>query len=108
MHGNLGPNINTNKCDVLIAVGMRFDDRVTGKLATYASQAKIIHFDIDPAEIDKNVKTDVAVLGNCKETLAAVTELLKPAGHKECWTAPALRADGRGEGYPSRTASGRR
>ena len=59
MHGNLGPNINTNKCDVLIAVGMRFDDRVTGKLATYASQAKIIHFDIDPAEIDKNVKTDV-------------------------------------------------
>ena len=83
MHGNLGPNINTNKCDVLIAVGMRFDDRVTGKLATYASQAKIIHFDIDPAEIDKNVKTDVAVLGNCKETLAAVTELLKPAGHKD-------------------------
>ena len=83
MHGNLGPNINTNKCDVLIAVGMRFDDRVTGKLSTYASQAKIIHFDIDPAEIDKNVKTDVAVLGNCKETLAAVTELLKPAGHKE-------------------------
>ena len=66
MHGNLGPNINTNKCDVLIAVGMRFDDRVTGKLSTYASQAKIIHFDIDPAEIDKNVKTDVAVLGNCE------------------------------------------
>ena len=56
MHGNLGPNINTNKCDVLIAVGMRFDDRVTGKLSTYASQAKIIHFDIDPAEIDKNVR----------------------------------------------------
>ena len=83
MHGNLGPNINTNKCDVLIAVGMRFDDRVTGKLATYATQAKIIHFDIDPAEIDKNVKTDVAVLGNCKETLAAVTKLLKPAKHKE-------------------------
>ena len=83
MHGNLGPNINTNKCDVLIAVGMRFDDRVTGKLDTYARQAKIIHFDIDPAEIDKNVKTDVAVLGNCKETLAAVTELLKPATHQE-------------------------
>lgn len=83
MHGNLGPNINTNKCDVLIAVGMRFDDRVTGKLATYANQAKIIHFDIDPAEIDKNVKTDVAVLGDCKDTLAAVTELLKPAEHKE-------------------------
>ena len=65
MHGNLGPNINTNKCDVLIAVGMRFDDRVTGKLATYAKQAKIIHFDIDPAEIDKNVKTHLAVLGDC-------------------------------------------
>ncbi len=83
MHGSLGPNINTGKCDVLIAVGMRFDDRVTGKLSTYATQAKIIHFDIDPAEIDKNVKVDVAVLGNCKETLAAVTELLKPAEHKE-------------------------
>ena len=83
MHGNLGPNINTNKCDVLIAVGMRFDDRVTGKLSTYANQAKIIHFDIDPAEIDKNVKTDVAVLGDCKETLAAVTALLKPAKHTE-------------------------
>ena len=83
MHGNLGPNINTNKCDVLIAVGMRFDDRVTGKISTYASQAKVIHFDIDPAEIDKNVKTDVAVLGDCKDTLAAVTELLKPAELKE-------------------------
>ena len=83
MHGNLGPNINTNKCDVLIAVGMRFDDRVTGKLETYAKQAKIIHFDIDPAEIDKNVKTDVAVLGDCKETLAAVTQLLEPANHQE-------------------------
>ena len=83
MHGNLGPNINTNKCDVLIAVGMRFDDRVTGKLETYAKQAKIIHFDIDPAEIDKNVKTDVAVLGDCKETLVAVTQLLEPANHQE-------------------------
>ncbi|MGN0048027.1 MAG: biosynthetic-type acetolactate synthase large subunit [Bacteroides sp.] len=83
MHGNLGPNINTNKCDVLIAVGMRFDDRVTGNLATYAKQAKIIHFDIDPAEIDKNVKTDLAVLGDCKETLAAVTRLLNPAKHTE-------------------------
>ncbi|MBE6288288.1 MAG: biosynthetic-type acetolactate synthase large subunit [Mediterranea massiliensis] len=83
MHGNLGPNVNTNKCDVLIAVGMRFDDRVTGNLETYAKQAKIIHFDIDPAEIDKNVKTDLAVLGDCKQTLAAVTELLKPATHKE-------------------------
>ena len=83
MHGNLGPNINTNKCDVLIAVGMRFDDRVTGNVATYAPQAKIIHFDIDPAEINKNVKVDVAVLGNCKDTLAAVTALLKPARHEE-------------------------
>ncbi len=83
MHGNLGPNINTNKCDVLIAVGMRFDDRVTGKLDTYAKQAKIIHFDIDPAEIDKNVKTDLAVLGDCKQTLAAVTALLQPATHTE-------------------------
>ncbi|MCI1648625.1 MAG: biosynthetic-type acetolactate synthase large subunit [Bacteroides sp.] len=83
MHGNLGPNVNTNKCDVLIAVGMRFDDRVTGKLATYAKQAKVVHFDIDPAEIDKNVKADVAVLGDCKETLAEVTKLLKPATHTE-------------------------
>lgn len=83
MHGNLGPNMNTNKCDVLIAVGMRFDDRVTGKLATYAKQAKIIHFDIDPAEINKNVLVDVAVLGDCKNTLAAVTELLQPNTHEE-------------------------
>ena len=83
MHGNLGPNINTNKCDVLIAVGMRFDDRVTGNLATYAPQAKVIHFDIDPSEIDKNVHADIAVLGDCKSTLAEVTKLLKGAKHKE-------------------------
>ena len=83
MHGNLGPNINTNKCDVLIAVGMRFDDRVTGNVDTYAKQAKIIHFDIDPAEINKNIQADVAVLGDCKETLPAVTELLQPATHRE-------------------------
>ena len=83
MHGNLGPNINTNKCDVLIAVGMRFDDRVTGKLDTYARQAKIIHMDIDPAEINKNVKVDLPVLGDCKQTLAAVTALLNPAKHTE-------------------------
>lgn len=83
MHGNLAPNVKTNECDVLIAVGMRFDDRVTGKLDTYAKQAKIIHFDIDPAEIDKNVKTDVAVLGDCRETLAAVTELLQSGTHQE-------------------------
>ena len=83
MHGNLGPNINTNKCDVLIAVGMRFDDRVTGNLATYAKQAKVIHFDIDPAEVNKNVKVDIAVLGDCKNTLAAVTGLLKENKHTE-------------------------
>ena len=83
MHGNLGPNINTNKCDVLIAVGMRFDDRVTGNLATYAKQAKVIHFDIDPAEVNKNVKVDIAVLGDCKETLKAVTRLLKKNEHAE-------------------------
>ena len=83
MHGNLGPNINTNKCDVLIAVGMRFDDRVTGNLATYAKQAKVIHFDIDPAEVNKNVKVDIAVLGDCKHTLASVTELLKKNTHTE-------------------------
>lgn len=83
MHGNLAPNVKTNEADVIIAVGMRFDDRVTGKLDTYAKQAKIIHFDIDPAEIDKNVKTNVAVLGDCKETLAAVTQLLQPNNHKE-------------------------
>lgn len=81
MHGNLAPNIHTNNCDVLIAVGMRFDDRVTGNLATYAKQAKVIHFDIDPAEIGKNVKVDIAVPGDCKKTLAAVTELLKPNKH---------------------------
>lgn len=84
MHGNLGPNVNTNKCDVLIAVGMRFDDRVTGNLATYAKQAKVIHFDIDPAEINKNVQVDVAVTGNCKVTLPAVTALLK-AQQRKSW-----------------------
>lgn len=76
MHGNYGPNRLTNECDVLIAVGMRFDDRVTGDLNTYARQAKVIHFEIDPAEIDKNVKTDVAVLGNAKETLAEILPYL--------------------------------
>jgi len=86
MHGNLGPNVMTNRCDVLVAVGMRFDDRVTGKLSTYARQAKVIHFDIDPSEIDKNVKTDVAVLGDCKATLAEVTNLLESRSHEE-WVA---------------------
>ncbi|WP_321518213.1 biosynthetic-type acetolactate synthase large subunit [uncultured Bacteroides sp.] len=83
MHGNVGPNIKTNECDVLIAIGMRFDDRVTGDLHTYAKQAKVIHLDIDPAEINKNVKTTVAVVGDCKETLAAITAQLKENEHKE-------------------------
>ena len=77
MHGHYAPNVLTNDCDVLIAIGMRFDDRVTGNLETYAKQAKIVHFDIDPSEIDKNVKTDVAVLGTVKETLAALIPLIK-------------------------------
>ena len=76
MHGNYGPNLLTNECDVLIAIGMRFDDRVTGRLDKYAKQAKIIHLDIDPAEIDKNVKADVPVWGDCKETLPVLTELI--------------------------------
>ena len=83
MHGNYGPNVLTNECDVLIAIGMRFDDRVTGKLSEYATQAKVIHFEIDPAEIDKNVKTDVAVLGNAKESLAQILPLLKKNTHTE-------------------------
>lgn len=82
MHGNYSPNKLTNECDVLIAIGMRFDDRVTGDLNRYAKQAKIIHFEIDPAEVDKNVKTDVAVLGNVKETLKAALPLLKTNSHK--------------------------
>lgn len=77
MHGNYGPNLLTNECDVLIAVGMRFDDRVTGRLDKYARQAKVIHLDIDPAEIDKNVKTTVPVWGNCKETLPLLTALIE-------------------------------
>jgi len=77
MHGNYAPNLLTNACDVLIAVGMRFDDRVTGKPDKYARQAKIIHLDIDPAEIDKIIKTDVAIWGDCKETLPMLTELLE-------------------------------
>lgn len=77
MHGNYGPNLLTNECDVLIAVGMRFDDRVTGRLDKYAKQAKVIHLDIDPAEIDKNVKTTVPVWGDCKETLPMLTALVE-------------------------------
>ncbi|MBP2615916.1 biosynthetic-type acetolactate synthase large subunit [Chryseobacterium jejuense] len=83
MHGNYGPNILTNQCDVLIAVGMRFDDRVTGRLDQYAKQAKVIHFDIDPSEINKNVKADVPVLGNCKETLPILTALIQEGEHPE-------------------------
>lgn len=77
MHGNYGPNLLTNECDVLIAVGMRFDDRVTGRLDRYAKQAKVIHLDIDPAEIDKNIKADVPVWGDCKESLPMITTLLE-------------------------------
>ena len=83
MHGSLGSNKKTQECDLLIAVGMRFDDRITGKLDTYARQAKKIHFDIDPSEINKNVEVDLAVLGDCKQTLPAVTALLKEAEHTE-------------------------
>jgi len=83
MHGNIGPNMKTNECDVLIAIGMRFDDRVTGDLNTYAKQAKVIHFDIDPSEIDKNVKTTVAVLGNAKHTLKEVAARMKQGSHTE-------------------------
>ena len=82
MHGNYAPNFMTNQCDLLIAVGMRFDDRITGNLKTYAKQAKIIHFDIDPSEINKNVKVDLALVGDCKETLASVSEFVKPAKHQ--------------------------
>jgi len=83
MHGNYGPNVLTNECDVLIAIGMRFDDRVTGRLDKYAKQAKVIHLDIDPAEIDKNVKTTVPVWGDCKETLPLLTELVNAKTHTE-------------------------
>ena len=83
MHGNYAPNVLTNECDVLIAIGMRFDDRVTGKLDDYATQAKVIHFEIDPAEIDKNVKSDVAVLGDAKASLEAILPLINENSHTE-------------------------
>lgn len=83
MHGNIAPNLKTNECDVLIAIGMRFDDRVTGDLKTYAKQAQVIHFDIDRAEMDKNVKTTVKVLGDAKQTLPLVTALLEKNSHDE-------------------------
>jgi len=86
MHGNYGPNVLTNECDLLIAVGMRFDDRVTGNLKSYAKQAKIIHFEIDPAEVNKNVIADVAVLGNVKNTLNDILKFLNKNNHKD-WIA---------------------
>ncbi|MFM8743908.1 MAG: biosynthetic-type acetolactate synthase large subunit [Cytophagales bacterium] len=75
MHGNYGPNVNTNECDVLIAVGMRFDDRVTGNVSKYAKQAKVVHIDIDKAEINKIIKADVAVHADAKEALQVLTTL---------------------------------
>ncbi|ATA94616.1 MULTISPECIES: biosynthetic-type acetolactate synthase large subunit [Capnocytophaga] len=81
MHGNYAPNVMTNTCDVLIALGMRFDDRVTGDLSRYAKQAKVLHFDIDPAEINKNVKADVAILGNVKEALQKILPLVEQKKH---------------------------
>ena len=83
MHGNYAPNVLTNECDVLIAIGMRFDDRVTGKLDEYAKQAKVIHFEIDPAEIDKNVQTDIAVLGDAKVNLELILPLINENSHEE-------------------------
>ncbi len=83
MHGNYAVNLKEQECDVLIAIGMRFSDRVTGNLKTYAKQAKIIHLDIDRSEIDKNVKTDVAVVADCKESLPAITALLHKNQHRE-------------------------
>ena len=83
MHGNYGPNMLTNECDLLIAIGMRFDDRVTGDLNTYAKQAKIIHFEIDPAEVNKNVKADIPVMGSCKDSLATILSLIKNNTHEK-------------------------
>jgi len=83
MHGNYAPNLFTNECDVLIAIGMRFDDRVTGRLDKYAKQAQIIHLDIDPAEIDKNVMVSIPVWGNCKDTLPLLTERIEAKTHQE-------------------------
>ena len=83
MHGSFAPNVKTQECDVLIAIGMRFSDRVTGLPSTYARQAKIIHLDIDKAEINKNIKSDVAVVGDCKMSLPAITRLLRKRDHRE-------------------------
>ncbi len=86
MHGNYGPNLLTNECDVLIAIGMRFDDRVTGDLSRYARQAKVIHLELDPAEINKNIHADVPVLGNCKTSLKLLTEAVQENSHPK-WLA---------------------
>lgn len=83
MHGNLGPNMQTNSCDVLIAIGMRFDDRVTGNLSKYAKQAKVIHIEIDPSEIDKNVKTTVAINADAKEALDALLQEVDQKSYPE-------------------------
>ncbi len=83
MHGNIGPNINTNRCDVLIAIGMRFDDRVTGDTSKYAKQAKIIHIDIDSSEFDKNIKTDATIHGDAREVLEKLLPLINTADHSE-------------------------
>ncbi|WP_310589560.1 biosynthetic-type acetolactate synthase large subunit [Dyadobacter sp. CY356] len=83
MHGNYAPNVMTNECDIIVAIGMRFDDRVTGRLDKYARQAKVIHLDIDRAEIDKNVKATIAVCGDCKETLPLLTDLIHAKSYKE-------------------------
>ena len=92
MHGNYGPNVKTNECDVLIAVGMRFDDRVTGDLSKYARQAKVVHIDIDPSEINKNVHADVAVVADAKEALAALADRLRPASRAD-WLAEFRECD---------------
>ena len=83
MHGNYAPNVLTNECDVLIAIGMRFDDRVTGDVNRYAKQAKIIHFEIDPAEVNKNIQVDVAVLGDAKQTLNEILKITENKSHKK-------------------------
>lgn len=81
MHGNYGPNVKTNECDLLIAVGMRFDDRVTGDVKTYATQAKVIHIEIDPAEINKIIKADVAINSDAKGALVSLINKVKPSSH---------------------------
>ena len=83
MHGNYGPNLLTNECDLLVAIGMRFDDRVTGDPKTYANQAKIIHLDIDPAEINKNIKVEVPIIGDCKESLKLITQKIEKRSHEK-------------------------